>query len=87
VPESEGATDMLVNDKPVKISADDYKAKYLALVVRDKLAGIEEAKDVTKENADPKLPIMIFEDTKDSSKKVTIYLEGSNGNLSYIYVW
>lgn len=78
---------MLVNDKPVKISADDYKAKYLALVVRDKLAGIEEAKDVTKENADPKLPIMIFEDTKDSSKKVTIYLEGSNGNLSYIYVW
>lgn len=87
VPESEEATDMLVNDKPAKISADDYKAKYSVLVVRDKLAGIEEAKDVTKENADPKLPIMIFEDTKDSSKKVTIYLDGSNGNLSYIYVW
>lgn len=87
VPDSDEALEIEFNDKKAKVSAEDYKEKYAALVVRDKIGGIEEVKDVTKQYADPNQPIMIFEDKNDSNKKVTIYLDGSNGNFSYISVW
>lgn len=87
VPDSDEALDILLDDKKPKVSAEDYKEKYAALVVRDKIGGIQEVKDVTKQYAAPNQSIMIFEDKNDSNKKVTIWLDGSNGNFSYIYVW
>ena len=87
VPDSDEALDILSNDKKAKVSAEDYKEKYAALVVRDKIGGIEEIKDVTKQYAGSNQSIIIFEDKNDSNKKVTIYLDASNGNFSYIFVW
>ena len=91
LPASEEGMKILAYETPVKISVNDFKDKYATLIKKFAIGGIQEPVCITEQykeaNQPDGIPVLIYTDKNDQSKRVTIWLDSANGNLFRIFVW
>ena len=91
VPLSAEGLKILADETAAKVSSKDLQNKYANFIKTHKIGGITNPKCITNkvENANKEgdIPVLIYQDQKDTTKKVTIAVDSANGNINYIYVW
>lgn len=91
VPLSTEGFNILAHETPVKISINDLESNCAELIRTHKIGGIQNPKCITNKipgtNQKGGIPVLIYQDEKDATKKVTIAVDGSTGSINYIYVW
>lgn len=89
--DSKEGLDALFNEEPIKFKINDFKDKYANLIKKFKIGGIQNPVCITEQYKDANkpggIPVQIYTDKDDQSKRVTIGLDCIDGSLFSIFVW